>query len=105
MTETPTCMGCCLNPNFLNSLPNTWQLYGEKMPEFFTKAKDNARLTENETLLLGYLGHAWAFFCNLDKKSGDDIREFQEGIHRLQQLVALRVARRANPEVWAQPNE
>ncbi len=64
-----------------------------------------ATLTEDEKQVLALLAQAWDKFNSLDKKCPSDNPEFLDSIHRAQQVVALRVARRANPEVWTQASE
>lgn len=118
--DQTTCMGCCLNPGFVspygphvnpgswvkgfqcdqaNSFQNTFQT---SFPIFI----DNlfaVKLTPEEMELLKKLGECYNMYCSLDKRSEADNNEFVDALHRLQQIIALRVARRANPEVWAQP--
>jgi hypothetical protein len=99
MNEQNVCYGCCLTPSFLNSPYNCFNY-----PTFKDIVEGTpVSLTKEETEILKKLGEAWDLFYRLDKKSDCDSKEFVDGIHRLQQLIALRVARRANPEVWAQP--
>lgn len=110
------CMGCNLNPGWYNPYPpythdpfyhnnpnpNPFQPQTFFTPTFF----DNlalAKLTPQEEELLRKLGEAFNLYSNLDKRSEADNEEFTDAIHRAQQLIALRVARRVNPEVWAQP--
>ncbi len=121
----PTCMGCCLNPGFINPFgpyinpnpfthdptifnvplgppPQSSYFQPCSVPIFVDNLKD-VKLTDEETELLKTLGNAYNLFTTLDKRSEADNKEFVDAIHRLQQIVALRVARRANPEVCAQP--
>jgi len=116
-TTQATCLGCNLNPGWYNPYtcdpfygnnphpnphPNPFQQKTFSTPTFI----DNlalAKLTPEEEELLKKLGEAFSLYCSLDKRSEADNKEFTDAIHRAQQLVALRVARRVNPEVWAQP--
>lgn len=97
------CFGCTLNPHWYNPpYPNPFQQQTFFTPTFF----DNlalAKLTPQEEELLKKLGEAFSIYSSLDKRSEADNKEFTDAIHRAQQLIALRVARRVNPEVWAQP--
>jgi hypothetical protein len=122
----PTCMGCCLNPGFINPYgpyinpnpfttdpnifnpppphPNPFQQHTYQTT--FPVVLDNlatVKLTPEETDLLKKLGESFNMYSALDKRSDADDKEFVDALHRLQQIVALRVARRVNPEVWAQP--
>ena len=65
--------------------------------------QDNVNLTYPEQTILLYTKQAWNTFINLPNKSEDDIAEFKDAIHRLQQIVAMRVARRVDTAVWLQP--
>ncbi len=104
------CFGCNLNPGWYNPyqspytpyLPDLSPFQQQTFPTFF----DNlafAKLTSQEEELLKKLGEAFSIYSSLDKRSEADNKEFTDAIHRAQQLIALRVARRVNPEVWAQP--
>lgn len=114
------CMGCCINPGWINPNPFTndpfQYQYGPKNPNPFQPTTfhtggfptfiDNltpVKLTEQESDLLKKLVEAYNQFTALDKRSEADNKEFVDAIHRCQQIVALRVARRVNPEVWTQP--
>jgi len=117
----PVCMGCCLNPGFINPFgpyinPNpftydpfqyqTPQPLPFQPPQSYPTFIDNltgVKLTPEETDLLKNLGNTYNLYCSLDKRSEADNKEFVDALHRLQQIIALRVARRVNPEVWAQP--
>lgn len=58
-------------------------------------------LTIGERECLNSLAEAWNIFNRLGEKHHDDNAEFRHAIHALQCLIAWRVARRVNPEVWA----
>jgi len=94
-------MGCCLNPGFIcncNMID-----FPIKLSQFSFPTIPLTSLTDEEKELLRKLGECWNLFISLDKRSSTDITEFIDSIHRCQQIVALRVARRVDPEVWAQP--
>ena len=96
------CFGCCINPNwynppFINDLKPTYT-----WPTVFNTT-DLVKLTPEEKDLLQKLVEAYNLYTALDKRSNADNNEFVDALHRLQQIVALRVARRVDPEVWAQP--
>lgn len=60
-------------------------------------------LTDHEKGSLDRLVQAWNAWCDLpDRPQADDLA-FMDAIHRAQALIALRVARRADPDVWRQP--
>lgn len=120
-TEAPTCCGCCLQPDWINQPINQWinqpinqwqnQPYiGDgivfgKQGEWLNIPTINypETLTVEEKEVLQMLGTAFNKFLTLPNRSQDDNSEYRDAIHRCQQLIALRVARRANPEIWNQP--
>ncbi len=63
----------------------------------------SARLTAEEERVLNHLASAYNGFAALGGHCADDVEEFMKAIHQAQCLVALRVARRADPSVWRQP--
>lgn len=64
---------------------------------------DGPRLTELERDVLDRLASAWNAFVELERRAESDSAEFAAAIHRAQNLIALRVARRVDPDVWRQP--
>jgi hypothetical protein len=58
------------------------------------------QLSEAEKEVLRLLAEAWNVFISLEGKVDFDNTEFAYAIHKAQSLVAMRVARRVNPEVW-----
>lgn len=56
------------------------------------------KLTFEEQKVMGSLVDAWNEFRKLPTQHPSEIDEFCEGIHRCQNLLAMRVARRADPE-------
>lgn len=55
-------------------------------------------MTEPEKMVMDQLVAAWNAFVALPDSVA--IEEFSRGIHDAQMAIALRVARRANPEIW-----
>ncbi len=69
------------------------------------KGKVKADLLPTEVALLGMLANAWNLWCRQpDRLPGDDA-DFERAIHDAQRMVALRVARRADPDVWRKGND
>ena len=89
-TKSPTCCGCLVDPN-ANLDQKTEVIVS---PESLTIA---------EKMVLDNLVQAWNDFVSLENRSDDDNTEFRDAIHRAQQLIALRVARRVDPDIWRQP--
>lgn len=56
--------------------------------------------TPKESAVLKALGEAWGAFLKLPVQHPDEVREFHASIHRLQDIVACRIARRADPKNW-----
>lgn len=111
------CMGCCLNPGWFNPQPFTHDPYyhwpqpppmpnpfqQQTLTPTFININDFVKLTPEEKEILQKLGEAFTVYSKLERRSEADNKEFTDAIHRLQQLIALRVARRADLDVWAQP--
>lgn len=58
------------------------------------------KLTEEELKVLNHLAEAWNSFCRLEDVLEHDADEFMKAIHQAQDKIAVRVARRVNPEIW-----
>lgn len=56
--------------------------------------------TDAEKKTLEALAEAWHRFLQLDRQHPDEADEFRAAIHRAQDLIAVRVARRADPATW-----
>ena len=60
-----------------------------------------ATLTDDEKNILAALRDSWKFFEKLQPKMRKDfVKDFLDSIHNCQKIIALRVAERANPEIW-----
>jgi hydroxymethylpyrimidine pyrophosphatase-like HAD family hydrolase len=68
----------------------------------FVPFYDYNGLTEEEKEVLRNLAEAFNKFVALTGKHPSDDSEFCKAIHDAQKMIALRVARRVNPEVWKQ---
>lgn len=90
MTDPICCGSCLLNQDFFND------------PDFSKPFSSNG-LTDSEKEILKNLGNAWNSFIKLDNLSVDDVQEMKDAIHSAQKLIALRVARRIDVEIWNQP--
>jgi hypothetical protein len=58
------------------------------------------KLTDAEIQILNHLADAWNDFCKLDNVLEHDSDEFSAAIHAAQDKIAIRVARRVNPDIW-----
>lgn len=57
-------------------------------------------LTDAEGEVMNSLIIAFNKFCNLERQHPDEIRDFTDGIHKCQDLLAVRIARREYPKGW-----
>ena len=57
-------------------------------------------LTDEEGAVMDALIYAWNQFAQLEIQHPSDVPYFVDGIHKCQQLLALRVARREYPDGW-----
>src|SRR5574342_337148 len=111
MSDISVCMGgCCVaNPYPIGHccqpengccVINTYEPFKEAIPSFSFYVNP-ASLVSSELLVLQNLKDAWNNFIQLDPKMDTDFtREFNDSIHRCQQIIALRVAQRVDPLVW-----
>ena len=103
MIDQSICMGCYLNPNWC--VPQYSPFGFSKPLDLLKQDLQIISLTEAEKTVLQKLGETWNLFCSLDNRLNDDNKEFLDCIHRAQQIIAMRVARRVDPEVWRQSDE
>ena len=61
-------------------------------------------LTYYEKACLKYLGDSWNTFLQLDNQHPQDRSEFCTAIHEAQKVIAMRVARRMDTDMWLQNN-
>jgi hypothetical protein len=112
-TEQAACMGCFVNPplNWLPYGPNScadYFIYLESLrnnapsPSFGYSATTQPGLTGPEKECLKHLVEAWNLFVGMDNKHPSDNSEFCKAIHDAQKMLALRVARRVDTDVWSQ---
>lgn len=57
-------------------------------------------LTEGEQKVMDALVTAFNEFASIDRQHPDEMRDFTDGIHRLQDMLAVRIARREYPKGW-----
>lgn len=58
-------------------------------------------LTPDEKEILDRLAKAWNLFARLEENHPSDVEEFAKAIHDAQKIIALRVARRIDPDIWS----
>ncbi len=57
-------------------------------------------LTPGEQMVMDKLIECYAAFLKLDREHPDEMRDFVDGIHRIQGVLAMRIVRRCYPEGW-----
>jgi hypothetical protein len=57
-------------------------------------------LTDDEGIVMDALCDALGVYAELPSEHPDDLRDFADSIHRLQDLLAVRVCRRVYPDGW-----
>jgi hypothetical protein len=63
-------------------------------------AIDKGGMTRDEAECIYHINHAWGSHSKLPIQHPEDAEEFFRAIHQLQDLMALRTARRDHPEFW-----
>ena len=69
--------------------------------EFYATRPSERRedgLTESEGEVVDALVTAWNKFSGLERQHPDELRDFMDAIHRCQDLLAVRIARREYPK-------
>lgn len=59
-----------------------------------------AGLTTDEEAVMTKLLECYGLFLKLDREHPDEIRDFVDGVHRIQGILAMRAVRRSYPEGW-----
>lgn len=115
MAESSVCLGCFVNPPVMwIKPPFTWNII-DSYYDYLTKqgfkpienppnitSDNNNGLSAEEKECLLHLVSAWNSFQKLVEKHSSDDAEFLKAIHDAQKMIALRVARRIDKDVWAQ---
>lgn len=57
-------------------------------------------LTQQESLVLTHLSDAWNCFAALSEGHPSDQEEFAKAIHAAESIIACRVAKRVDPDMW-----
>jgi len=107
-TDQAACMGCFVNnpnnwnnPNWYKDWPPEWPVDSHKYDSALMLSR-YLGLTEMEKECLKHLVDAWNCFVQLEGKHPSDNPEFCDAIHAAQKMLALRVARRVDTDVWSQ---
>ncbi len=62
---------------------------------------ETVKLTEPERKVLELTADVWNEYQKLDEVHPNEFDELRLFVHQIQYLMARRVARRADPDVWA----
>ena len=57
-------------------------------------------LTKKEQLVMDKLMECYKAFIELDEEHPDEMRDFADGVHRIQDVLAVRIVRRVYPKGW-----
>lgn len=100
MNDQQICVGCNLsNERFVPHGRYDDPFYGSY------DYTNNKGLATVEIEILQHTKDIWDKFLKLEDKVFYDNQEMQDAIHRVQQLIALRVARRVDMMVWRQAED
>lgn len=83
-----------------SEIRSAWEQSAASVQTRVTTEMPSACLTSEEVLVLKGLADAWNVFRKFEDRTTRETMEFQDAIHRAQDLIAMRVARRADPQVW-----
>ena len=83
---------------------NQWQGQPGARMKAAPAASSLSGLTDDEQHCLSLLNEAYGQFLQLPKQHSSDLEEFVLSLHRLQDLVAVRIARRKYPQFWTITN-
>lgn len=70
-----------------------------------TKCDQISGLTIAEKRVMELLIQAYQGFIDIPRQHPDEMRDFVDGIHRIQDVMSVRVVRRHYPEYWATYSE
>lgn len=57
-------------------------------------------LTDDEQIVMDKLMDAYSAFIRLAREHPDEMRDFVDGVHRCQDVLAVRICRRIYPKGW-----
>lgn len=107
--QSATCYGgCYVNPTcYGGCYVHPWGINWQWQPQAYINPATEEMLfglTDLEKEILNELAKSWELFSSLEEKHPSDDLEFLQAIHAAQKMIALRVARRVNKDVWKQFN-
>jgi hypothetical protein len=62
---------------------------------------ETVKLTEQERKILALTAEVWNEYTKLEEVHPNEFEELSLFVHQIQYLMARRVARRVDPEIWA----
>ena len=72
----------------------------EEIKMTFEEINETSGLTPREEKCLHHLSASYGVFLDLPIQHPDDMRDFVDAVHRIQDLIAMRIARRLFPGYW-----
>jgi hypothetical protein len=57
-------------------------------------------LTESESKCHQHLQNCYGEFLELERQHPDEMRDFVDAVHRIQDLLTIRICRRQYPDYW-----
>ena len=57
-------------------------------------------LTQDEQVVMDNIIETYNAFCKLDRQHPNEGIDFTDAVHKMQSILALRIARRTYPEGW-----
>jgi len=57
-------------------------------------------LTQDEQVVMDNIIETYNAFCKLERQHPDEGRDFTDAVHKMQSILALRIARRSYPIGW-----
>lgn len=67
----------------------------------YIELKDERALTHQEKEVISHISEAFNSFIALKEKGVNDNEDFKNAANAMHRLIALRVARRADPDIWS----
>lgn len=65
-----------------------------------SKEKNECGFMDDEQVVMDKLIECYKSFIDLDHEHPDEMRDFVDGVHRIQDVLGMRVLRRVYPNGW-----
>jgi hypothetical protein len=64
------------------------------------ESKNRSGFTQSEQVVMDKLMECYQAFIDMDREHPDEMRDFVDGVHRIQGVLGMRVLRRMYPKGW-----